>query len=180
MARLKEIYNKKIIPEVMKRFKLDNPFEVPRIEKIVVNMGASTGKIDIKVFDEAMEELSLITGQKPSIRRAKKSISNFKIRKGIPVGCKVTLHGNRMYEFLDRLINVGFPRIRDFKGISLKGFDGQANYTFGISDESMFPEINLDKISKTKGLSISIVTSSADVERCRCLLELFGMPFIKS
>ena len=178
--RLKELYKKKIIPEVMKRFKLDNPFEVPRIEKIVINMGVSTGKIDVKVFDEAMEELSLITGQRPSIRRAKKSISNFKIRKGIPVGCKVTLHGRRMYEFLDRFINVGLPRIRDFKGVSLKGFDRQANYTLGLSDESIFPEVNLDKITKTKGLSISIVTSSSDVERCRCLLELFGIPFIRS
>ena len=179
MARLKELYKKKIVPQLIERLKYKNIMEVPRIDKIVINTGVSTAKEDIKVLDEAAGELATITGQKPIVTRAKKSISNFKLRKGMPIGCKVTLHGAMMYEFLDRLINVALPRVRDFRGISRDGFDGQGNYNLGIQEHIIFPEINIDKVGKVKGLNVSIVTTAKNIDEAYELLSLLGMPFRK-
>lgn len=179
MARLGELYKKEIVQELRKRLKYENIMEVPRIDKIVINIGVSTAKEDIKVLDEAVEELATITGQKPIVTRAKKSISNFKLRKGMPIGCKVTLHGAMMYEFLDRLINVALPRVRDFRGISHDGFDGQGNYNLGIQEHVIFPEINIDKVGKIKGMNVSIVTTAKNIDEAYELLSLFGMPFRK-
>lgn len=179
MARLGELYKKEIVQELRKRLKYENIMEVPRIDKIVINIGVSTAKEDIKVLDEAVEELATITGQKPIVTRAKKSISNFKLRKGMPIGCKVTLHGAMMYEFLDRLINVVLPRVRDFRGISHDGFDGQGNYNLGIQEHVIFPEINIDKVGKIKGMNVSIVTTAKNIDEAYELLSLFGMPFRK-
>jgi large subunit ribosomal protein L5 len=179
MARLVELYKKKMIPQLMERLKYENIMEVPRIDKIVINMGVSTAKEDIKVLDEAAGELAAITGQKPLVTRAKKSISNFKLRMGMPIGCKVTLHGAMMYEFLDRLINVALPRVRDFRGVSRDGFDGQGNYNLGIQEHTIFPEINIDKVGKIKGLNVSIVTTAKNKDEAYELLNLFGMPFRK-
>jgi len=179
MARLRELYKKKIVHELMKRLKYENIMEVPRLDKIVINIGVSAAKEDIKVLDEAVEELAAITGQKPIVTRAKKSISNFKLRKGMPIGCKVTLHGIMMYEFLDRLINVTAPRVRDFRGISPDGFDGQGNYNLGIQEHIIFPEINIDKVGKIKGMNVSIVTTAKNRDEAYELLSLFGMPFRK-
>jgi len=180
MARLKEFYKKEIVHELMKRLKYKNVMQVPRLDRIVINMGLSAAKEDIKVLDEAAEHLAAITGQKSIVTRAKKSISNFKLRKGMPIGCKVTLHGNMMYEFLDRLINVALPRVRDFRGVSLNGFDGQGNYNLGIQEHTIFPEINIDKVSKVKGMNISIVTTAPNRDEAYELLSLFGMPFRKT
>ncbi len=179
MARLGELYKKEIVQELRKRLKYENIMEVPRIDKIVINIGVSTAKEDIKVLDEAVGELATITGQKPIVTRAKKSISNFKLRKGMPIGCKVTLHGAIMYEFLDRLINVVLPRVRDFRGISHDGFDGQGNYNLGIQEHVIFPEINIDKVGKIKGMNVSIVTTAKNIDEAYELLSLFGMPFRK-
>jgi len=179
MARLREVYKKKIVPQLIERLKYENIMEVPRIDKIVINMGVSAAKEDIKVLDEAVGEVAAITGQKPIVTRAKKSISNFKLRKGIPIGCKVTLHGAMMYEFLDRLINVALPRVRDFRGVSCDGFDGQGNYNLGIQEHTIFPEINIDKVGKIKGLNVSIVTTAKNKDEAYELLSLFGMPFRK-
>ncbi|MFB0527959.1 MAG: 50S ribosomal protein L5 [bacterium] len=179
MARLRELYKKEIVQEMRNRLKYENIMEVPRIDKIVINMGVSAAKEDIKVLDEAVQELATITGQKPIVTRAKKSISNFKLRKGMPIGCKVTLHGVMMYEFLDRLINTALPRVRDFRGVSLDGFDGQGNYNMGIQEHIIFPEINIDKVGKIKGLNISIVTTAKNKDEAYELLSLFGMPFRK-
>ncbi|NIM03136.1 50S ribosomal protein L5 [bacterium] len=180
MARLVELYKKKMIPQLMERLKYENIMEVPRIDKIVINMGVSIAREDIKVLDEAVGELAAITGQKPIVTRAKKSISNFKLRKGMPIGCKVTLHGAMMYEFLDRLINVALPRVRDFRGVSRDGFDGQGNYNLGIQEHTIFPEINIDKVGKIKGLNVSIVTTAKNRDEAYELLNLFGMPFRKT
>jgi len=180
MARLREVYKKKIVPQLIERLKYENIMEVPRIDKIVINMGVSAAKEDIKVLDEAVGEVAAITGQKPIVTRAKKSISNFKLRKGMPIGCKVTLHGAMMYEFLDRLINVALPRVRDFRGVSRDGFDGQGNYNLGIQEHTIFPEINVDKVGKIKGLNISIVTNAKNKDEAYELLSLFGMPFRKT
>ncbi|MFB0526771.1 MAG: 50S ribosomal protein L5 [bacterium] len=180
MARLRELYKKEIVQEMRNRLKYENIMEVPRIDKIVINMGVSAAKEDIKVLDEAVQELATITGQKPIVTRAKKSISNFKLRKGMPIGCKVTLHGAMMYEFLDRLINTALPRVRDFRGVSLDGFDGQGNYNLGIQEHIIFPEINVDKVGKTKGLNVSIVTTAKNKDEAYELLSLFGMPFRKT
>lgn len=180
MARLVELYKKKMIPQLMERLKYENIMEVPKIDKIVINMGVSTAKEDIKVLDEAVGELAAITGQKPIVTRAKKSISNFKLRKGMPIGCKVTLHGAMMYEFLDRLVNVALPRVRDFRGVSRDGFDGQGNYNLGIQEQTIFPEINIDKVGKIKGLNVSIVTTAKNKDEAYELLNLFGMPFRKT
>lgn len=180
MARLVELYKKKMIPQLMERLKYENIMEVPKIDKIVINMGVSTAKEDIKVLDEAVGELAAITGQKPIVTRAKKSISNFKLRKGMPIGCKVTLHGAMMYEFLDRLINMALPRVRDFRGVSRDGFDGQGNYNLGIQEQTIFPEINIDKVGKIKGLNVSIVTTAKNKDEAYELLNLFGMPFRKT
>ena len=177
MPRLLEKYNSEIKVEMMKKFKYRNPLRVPRIEKVVVNMGIGEAAHDIKILERATRELSLITGQKPIIRRAKRAISNFKIKKGNPVGCKVTLRGKRMYEFLDRLINIVIPRIRDFRGLSVNSFDGRGNYNLGISDQTIFPEIDYDKVERIQGMDISIVTKAKTREEAFALLKLFGMPF---
>jgi len=179
MARLTDLYEKEIVPQLMKRLKYKNIMEVPRIDKIVVNMGISAAKEDIKVLDQAVEELAAITGQKPIVTRAKKSISNFKLRKGMPIGCKVTLHGSMMYEFLDRLINVALPRVHDFRGVSPDGFDGKGNYNLGIQEHIIFPEINIDKVSKIKGMNVSIITTAKNRDEAYELLSLFAMPFQK-
>ncbi len=179
MARLKEKYEKEMLPELQKELQLKNKMEVPRVEKVVVNMGLGEAIQNIKVLESAVEELSSITGQKAMITKAKKSIAQFKLREDMPIGCAVTLRRDRAYEFLDRLINVALPRVRDFKGISPKAFDGRGNYTLGIREQIIFPEIDLDKIDKVKGLNVTIVTSAKTDEQGRALLTKMGMPFRK-
>lgn len=175
--RLIEKYKSEIIPQMMEKFKLKNKLQVPRLEKIVVNMGVGQGAADIKIIETAMQELSQITGQKPVITRAKKAISNFKIREGSPVGIKVTLRKTMMYEFLDRLVNVTLPRIRDFRGVSANSFDERGNYSIGLNEQTIFPEIDVDKIQRTQGMDITICVKSAKKEYAYELLKLFGMPF---
>ena len=175
--RLKDHYQTAVIPGMIERFELKNPFEVPRIIKLVINMGVNEAKEDIKVLDVATAELAAIAGQKPQVRRAKKSISNFKLREGMPIGLKVTLRGARMYEFLDRLINASVPRIRDFRGMDPLAFDGRGNYNMGLNEQHIFPEVNLDKSPKVRGLNITFVTNAGSDERARELLTLFGVPF---
>lgn len=177
MARLKEQYTKEIVPQLMKQFGYKSIMQVPRIEKIVVNMGLGEAIQNVKILDSASEELSVITGQKTVITKAKKSIASFKLRQGMPIGCMVTLRKERMYEFLDRLMNIALPRVRDFKGVSGKAFDGRGNYSIGIKEQLIFPEINYDKVEKIKGLNISIVTSAETDEEGKALLKGFGMPF---
>lgn len=177
MARLKEIYKEKIIPELMKEFSYKNVMQVPKLEKIVVNMGLGEAVQDAKVLDHAVEEMMSITGQRPVITRAKKSISNFKLRAGTQIGCKATLRKERMYEFFDRLVNIALPRIRDFKGVSDKGFDGRGNYSLGIREQIIFPEINYDKINKIQGMGIVIVTTAKTDEEGKALLRFLGIPF---
>ncbi len=177
MARLKERYDGEISPQLMKKFGYANVMQVPRIEKVVVNMGVGEAKDDAKLLDSLVDDLGLITGQRPVITRAKKSIANFHLREGMPVGCKVTLRGTRMYEFLDRLISVALPRVRDFKGVSGKGFDGRGNYTLGITEHIIFPEVDLDKVEKVKGMNVCITTTAETDEEGKELLRLFGMPF---
>ena len=178
IPRLLEKYRNEIVPQMQKNLNLKNKFAVPRLEKIVVNMGVGEAIADIKILDKCSQELGLITGQKPIIRRARKAISNFKLKKGQPIGCKATLRRAMMYEFLDRLINIALPRIRDFRGLSPNSFDKNGNYSLGISDQVIFPEIDYDKITRTQGMDITIViknTKSPDWSRQ--LLKLFGMPF---
>ncbi len=177
MARLKDLYIKDIVPQLTKDFNYKSVMQVPKIEKIVVNMGLGEAIQNVKILDSASEELATITGQKAVITKAKKSIASFKLRQGMPIGCMVTLRRERMYEFLDRLVNVSLPRVRDFKGVSPKGFDGQGNYSLGIKEQLIFPEINYDKIDKIKGMNITIVTSAKTDEEGRALLRLLGMPF---
>lgn len=177
MARLKEQYTKEIVPLLMKQFGYKNIMQVPRIEKIVVNMGLGEAIQNVKILDSASEEMAVITGQKTVITKAKKSIASFKLRQGMPIGCMVTLRKERMYEFLDRLMNIALPRVRDFKGVSGKAFDGRGNYSIGIKEQLIFPEINYDKVEKIKGLNISIVTSAETDEEGKALLKGFGMPF---
>jgi large subunit ribosomal protein L5 len=179
MARLKELYNQELAPRLMQELQLDNVMEVPRVIKVVVNMGLGEAIQNIKVLEGAVEELSRITGQKAVITRAKRSIASFKLREGMPIGCMVTLRRERAYEFLDRLLNVGLPRVRDFKGVSPKGFDGRGNYTLGIREQLIFPEIDIEKIDKVKGLNVTIVTSARTDEEGRALLTALGMPFRK-
>ena len=179
MARLKELYRNELAPRLMQELQLKNAMEVPRVEKVVINMGLGEAIQNIKVLESAVEELSRITGQKAVITRAKRSIASFKLREGMPIGCMVTLRRERAFEFLDRLINVALPRVRDFKGVSPKGFDGRGNYTLGIREQLIFPEIDLEKIDKVKGLNISIVTSARTDEEGRALLAALGMPFRK-
>ncbi|MGQ0504470.1 MAG: 50S ribosomal protein L5 [Myxococcaceae bacterium] len=176
-ARLKARYRKEIVPALMKELSLKNPNEVPRLEKIVVNMGLGEALANNKILESAVEQLAAITGQKPVITRARKSIANFKLRQGQAIGAAVTLRNARMYEFLDRLINVALPRVRDFKGVSAKAFDGRGNYTLGVREQIIFPEINYDSIEKVKGLNISFVTTAKNDEHGRGLLRQFGMPF---
>jgi len=175
--RLLEKYNQEIIASMMEKFSYKNKYQVPRLEKVVINMGVGEAIGDIKILDKAMEELAAITGQRPLLRRAKKAISNFKIRQGVPVGCKVTLRRNIMYEFMDRFLNIALPRIRDFRGVPLDSFDKNGNYTLGITDQSIFPEIDYDKITRAQGMDITFVTNAKSTEEARELLRLFGMPF---
>jgi large subunit ribosomal protein L5 len=177
MARLKELYEKEVVPQLMKNFNYKNIMEVPKLEKIVVNMGLGEAIQNIKILDSAVEEIALITGQKAVITKAKKSIASFKLRQGMPIGCMVTLRRARMYEFLDRLLNVALPRVRDFKGISGKACDGRGNYTLGIKEQLIFPEISYESVDKVKGLNITLVTSAKNDDECKALLKLLGMPF---
>jgi large subunit ribosomal protein L5 len=177
MARLNEQFQNEIVPQLMKDFKYRNVMEVPRLQKIVLNMGLGEAIQNVKLLDSAVEELSIIAGQRPVITKAKKSIAGFKLRQGQSIGCAVTLRKEKMYEFLDRLINVSLPRVRDFKGLSGKAFDGKGNYSLGIKEQLIFPEINYDKVDKIKGLNITIVTSAKSDEEGRALLKLIGMPF---
>lgn len=177
MARLKEQYKEKIIPALIKEFNYRNIMQVPKLEKIVINMGLGEAIQNAKVLESAQNELAAITGQKPVITRAKKSIANFKLRAGMPIGCKVTLRRNRMYEFFDRLVNVALPRIRDFKGVSGKSFDGRGNYALGIREQIIFPEIDYDKIDKIKGMNIVITTTAKTDEEGKALLKMMGMPY---
>lgn len=177
MPRLKTHYENEVRPQLIKEFNYQNIMEVPRLKQVVLNMGLGEAIQNIKILDNAVEELALIAGQKPVITRAKKSIASFKLRENMPIGCMVTLRRDRMYEFLDKLIHVALPRVRDFRGVSLKSFDGRGNYTLGIREHIIFPEINYDKIDKIKGLNITVVTSSKTDEEGRSLLKLLGMPF---
>jgi large subunit ribosomal protein L5 len=176
-ARLKERYAKEIAPALAKEFDITNPMAVPRLEKIVINMGMGEAIANAKIIDTAADELRAVTGQKPVTTRAKKSIAAFKLRQGMPIGTMVTLRGERMYEFLDRLVSVALPRVRDFRGVSPKAFDGRGNYTLGIRDQLIFPEIDFNKVDKTRGMNISIVTTARDDEQARALLKALGMPF---
>jgi large subunit ribosomal protein L5 len=177
MAKLKDLYQENVIPALMKRFGYQNRMEVPRLEKIVINMGLGEAIQNIKILDSAVQELSQITGQKPIITKAKKSIAQFKLRTGMPIGCMVTLRKERMYEFFSRLVNVALPRVRDFKGVSGKSFDGRGNYSLGIREQLIFPEIHYDKIDKVKGMNFIIVTTAKTDEEGKELLKLLGMPF---
>jgi large subunit ribosomal protein L5 len=176
-ARLKLRYRKEGVPALMKELGMKNPFQVPRLEKIVVNMGLGEALANNKILESAVDQLGAITGQKPVVTRARKSIANFKLRQGQAIGCAVTLRGDRMYEFLDRLVSVALPRVRDFKGVSPKAFDGKGNYTLGIREQIIFPEINYDQIEKVKGLNISLVTTAKNDEQGLALLRHFGLPF---
>lgn len=177
MARMKEIYEERVISALMKRFNYRNKMEVPKLKKIVVNMGLGEAIQNIKILDSAAQELSDITGQKPVITKAKKSIAQFKLRAGMPIGCMVTLRKEKMFEFFSRLVNTALPRVRDFKGVSGKSFDGRGNYALGIREQLIFPEIRYDKIDKVKGMNIVIVTSAKTDEEGKELLKLLGMPF---
>ena len=177
--RLKKNYLEKVIPGMMQKHGFKNCLQVPRIEKIVINIGLSEARENVKIVDLAIAELATITGQKPQIRRAKKSISNFKLRKGMPVGTRVTLRGDKMYEFIDRFITVSIPRIRDFHGLELKGFDGQGNYNLGLKEQYIFPEIEIDKSDKARGMNITFVTTAKNDDESKSLLILLGMPFKK-
>ncbi|HOD35635.1 MAG TPA: 50S ribosomal protein L5 [Syntrophales bacterium] len=177
MARLREHYSKTVVPEMMKKFKYKNVMEVPRLEKIILNMGVGEAIQNIKILDGAVQELAMISGQKPVITKAKKSIATFKLRKGMPIGCTVTLRKERMYEFYDRLVNVALPRIRDFRGIPPDSFDGRGNFAMGVREQFIFPEIEYDKIEKVKGLNIVVVTTAKTDDEARQLLSLMGMPF---
>ena len=179
MSRLKEKFNTEVTENLMKEFNYSSVMEVPKIDKIVVNMGVGDAVQNSKVLDNAVEELTLITGQKPLITKAKKSVATFRLREGMPIGAKVTLRGERMYEFLDKLISVSLPRVRDFHGVSKKAFDGRGNYTLGIKEQLIFPEIDYDKVSKVRGMDIVIVTTANTDEEARELLTNFGMPFRK-
>jgi large subunit ribosomal protein L5 len=177
MSRLKERYLKEVVPALRQEFGYRNIMAVPRIEKIVVNMGLGEATQNIKVIDAGAEELARITGQKPVVRRARKSIAQFKVRKGMPIGVMVTLRGERMYEFLDRLITIALPRVRDFRGVSPRGFDGRGNYTLGLRDQLIFPEVDYMKADKTRGMNVTVVTTAKTDQEARRLLQLLGMPF---
>ena len=177
MARLKERYQKEVAPAIAKEFGIENPMAIPRLDKIVLNMGMGEAIANAKILDTAADELRAITGQKPVITKAKKSIASFKLRQGMPIGVVVTLRGDRMYEFLDRLVSVALPRVRDFRGVSPKAFDGRGNYTIGIREQLIFPEIDFNKVDKLRGMNISIVTTARNDEQARALLKGLGMPF---
>ncbi len=176
-ARLRDRYVKEVRPALMKEFGLDNPMAAPKLHKIVINMGVGEATQNVKVLDPAANELGQITGQKPVITKARKSIAAFKVRAGMPIGAMVTLRGDRMYEFLDRLVNVALPRVRDFRGVSTKSFDGRGNYTLGLRDQLVFPEIDYSKVDKLKGMNVTIVTTARNDDEARALLKHMGMPF---
>ncbi|MFD2369444.1 50S ribosomal protein L5 [Brevibacillus sp. GCM10020057] len=178
-ARLKEKYTNEIVPSLMSKFNYTSIMQVPKVEKIIINMGVGEAVANAKTLDSAVEDLQLIAGQKPVVTRAKKSIAGFKLREGMPIGAKVTLRGERMYHFLDKLMNVSLPRVRDFRGVSSKAFDGRGNYTLGLKEQLIFPEIEYDKIDKVRGMDIVIVTSAKTDEEARQLLTEMGMPFRK-
>ena len=180
MARLKDRYNEEIAPALKERFGIENPMRIPRLEKIVVNMGVGEASQNSRALDGAMEDLATITGQKAQLRRARKSIAGFKIREGMPVGARVTLRGERMWEFLDRLVSVALPRVRDFRGVSPNSFDGHGNYALGLREQLIFPEISYDAIDATRGLDVALVTTTESDEEARELLRLLGMPFRES
>ena len=177
MSTLKDFYETEVVPRLKEKFQYGNPMQVPRLEKIILNIGLGEAINNIKILDSAAEELKMIAGQKPVITRAKKSIAAFKLREGMPIGCKVTLRRKKMYDFFNKLVNVALPRVRDFRGISGKAMDGQGNYTLGVKEHIIFPEIDYDKIDKIKGLNITVVTSAKTDDEGRELLKLMGMPF---
>jgi large subunit ribosomal protein L5 len=176
-ARLKDRYQKEVAPAIAKEFGIKNPMAVPRVEKIVLNMGMGEAIANAKILDTATDELRSITGQKPIVTKAKKSIASFKLRQGMPIGVSVTLRGDRMYEFLDRLVSIALPRVRDFRGVSPKAFDGRGNYTIGVREQLIFPEVDFNKVDKLRGMNISIVTTARNDEQARALLKGLGMPF---
>lgn len=176
-ARLKERYQKEVAPAIAKEFGIKNPMAIPRLEKIVVNMGMGEAIANAKILDTAAEEIRAIVGQKPVVTKAKKSIASFKLRQGMPIGVMVTLRGDRMYEFFDRLVSIALPRVRDFRGVSPKAFDGRGNYTIGVREQLIFPEIDFNKVEKLRGMNISIVTTARTDEQARALLKNLGMPF---
>jgi large subunit ribosomal protein L5 len=176
-ARLKERYQKEVAPAIAKEFGIKNPMAIPRVQKIVLNMGMGEAIANAKILDTAAEELRTITGQKPVITKAKKSIASFKLRQGMPIGVMVTLRGERMYEFLDRFVSIALPRVRDFRGVSPKAFDGRGNYTIGVREQLIFPEIDFNKVDKLRGMNITIITSARNDEQARSLLKGLGMPF---
>ena len=179
MSRLKDLYNEQIVDAMTKKFGYKNVMQVPKLDKIVINMGIGEAKENSKVLDAAMAELEIISGQKPVITRAKNSIANFKLREGMAIGCKVTLRGDKMYEFLDRLVNLALPRVRDFRGVNPNAFDGRGNYALGIKEQLIFPEIEYDKVDKVRGMDVIVVTTAETDEEARELLTQFGMPFKK-
>lgn len=178
-ARLKESYKNEVFPALKEQFKYENPMQVPKLEKITLNMGLGEAKENAKIMESAVEEIGLITGQRPVVTKARKSIANFKVRQGMPVGAKVTLRGDNMYVFLDKLLNIALPRVRDFKGVSRNSFDGRGNYSMGIKEQLIFPEINYDKVETIKGMNIVFTTSAKTDEEAAALLEGLGMPFEK-
>ena len=179
MSRLKEMYSNEIKDAMMKKFGYKNVMQIPKLEKIVINMGVGEARENAKVLDAAVKDLEIITGQKAVVTRAKKSVANFKLREGMPIGCKVTLRGEKMYEFTDRLVNLALPRVRDFRGVNPNAFDGRGNYALGIKEQLIFPEIEYDKVDKVRGMDVIFVTTAETDEEARELLTLFGMPFSK-
>jgi len=177
MARLKDYYSKTVVPALVKEFNYKNPMQVPKMEKIVINMGLGEAISNVKIIDGAVQEMAMITGQKPIINKAKKSIATFKLRQGMPIGCSVTLRKNTMYEFFDRLVNAALPKVRDFRGISPNAFDGRGNFSIGLQEQTIFPEIEYDKVEKVKGMNITIVTTAKTDAEARLLLKLMGVPF---
>ncbi len=175
--RLKDLYRNEVVPRMMKEFSYSNPMQVPRVERVVLNVGMGEAIQNVKLLESSVAELALITGQKPVVTRAKKAIAGFKVREGMPIGTKVTLRGSRMYEFLDRLLNIGLPRIRDFRGVSPKAFDGRGNYTFGLKEQLTFPEIKYDDVAAIHGMDVTIVTSAQRNDEAKSLLAHLGMPF---
>lgn len=179
MSRLKSIYNDEIVAAMIKKFGYKNVMEVPKLDKIVINMGVGEAKENAKILDSAVKDLEIIAGQKAVLTKAKKSVANFKIREGMSIGCKTTLRGEKMYDFMDRLVNLALPRVRDFRGVSADSFDGRGNYALGIKEQLIFPEIEYDKVDKVRGMDVIIVTTAKTDEEARELLRLFGMPFAK-
>ena len=179
MARLKTLYEKDVVPKLRKEFGIENPMAVPRVVRVICNIGLGEAPRQAKLMDQAVEELAAITGQRPTVRKARKSIAQFKLRVGMQIGCAVTLRRDRMYEFLDRLVNIALPRVRDFRGLSPKGFDGRGNFTMGIRDHSIFPEIDYTKVETPKGMNVTVVTTARTDDQARLLLQELGFPFAK-